>query len=244
MEIKRLDASPYLLDGEKVEVKITTKKSNFNFIQTIICYVTWLLTLVGDVFLLGMTKTLSESLQNVTTFLLPILIVLLVVHFVPFGFWLVFILQGKQKQNEKWYAVTNKRILVIEGDSIKNVTFINLNDVTSFKTGKNSINLAVGKTDITLGCIDNPEQIAQKLAQVFSDNSEEEALPIPEEVGTADKEAFISKPAENSENQEQATEESKEESAEEANQPSNEDIEEIAENKQLDCTDNDNNGNE
>lgn len=244
MEIKRLDASPFLLDGEKVEVKITTKKSNFNFIQTIICYVTWLLTLVGDVFLLGMTKTLSESLQNVTTFLLPILIVLLVVHFVPFGFWLVFILQGKQKQNEKWYAVTNKRILVIEGDSIKNVTFINLNDVTSFKTGKNSINLAVGKTDITLGCIDNPEQIAQKLAQVFSDNSEEEALPIPEEVGTADKEAFISKPAENSENQEQATEESNEEWAEEANQPSNEDIEEVAENKQLDCTDNDNNGNE
>ena len=244
MEIKRLDASPFLLDGEKVEVKITTKKSNFNFIQTIICYVTWLLTLVGDVFLLGMTKTLSESLQNVTTFLLPILILLLVVHFVPFGFWLVFILQGKQKQNEKWYAVTNKRILVIEGDSIKNVTFINLNDVTSFKTGKNSINLAVGKTDITLGCIDNPEQIAQKLAQVFSDNSEEEALPIPEEVGTADKEAFISKPVENSENQEQDTEESKEESAEEANQPSNEDIEEIAENKQLDCTDNDNNGNE
>ena len=244
MEIKRLDASPFLLDGEKVEVKITTKKSNFNFIQTIICYVTWLLTLVGDVFLLGMTKTLSESLQNVTTFLLPILIVLLVVHFVPFGFWLVFILQGKQKQNEKWYAVTNKRILVIEGDSIKNVTFINLNDVTSFKTGKNSINLAVGKTDITLGCIDNPEQIAQKLAQVFSDNSEEEALPIPEEVGTADKEAFISKPVENSENQEQATEESKEEWAEEANQPSNEDIEEIAEKKQLDCTDNDNNGNE
>lgn len=217
MEIKRLDASPYLLDGEKVEVKITTKKSNFNFIQTIICYVTWLLTLVGDVFLLGMTKTLSESLQNVTTFLLPILIVLLVVHFVPFGFWLVFILQGKQKQNEKWYAVTNKRILVIEGDSIKNVTFINLNDVTSFKTGKNSINLAVGKTDITLGCIDNPEQIAQKLAQVFSDNSEEEALPIPEEVGTADKEAFISKPIENSENQEQAPEESKEELAEETN---------------------------
>ena len=243
MEIKRLDASPFLLDGEKVEVKITAKKSNFNFIQTIICYVTWLLTLVGDVFLLGMTKTLSESLQNVTTFLLPILIVLLVVHFVPFGFWLVFILQGKQKQNEKWYAVTNKRILVIEGDSIKNVTFINLNDVTSFKTGKNSINLAVGKTDITLGCIDNPEQIAQKLAQVFSDNSEEEALPIPEEVGTADKEAFISKPVENSENQEQATEESKEEWAEEANQPSNEDIEEIAE-KQLDSTDNDNNGNE
>ena len=244
MEIKRLDASPFLLDGEKVEVKITTKKSNFNFIQTIICYVTWLLTLVGDVFLLGMTKTLSESLQNVTTFLLPILIALLVVHFVPFGFWLVFILQGKQKQNEKWYAVTNKRILVIEGDSIKNVTFINLNDVTSFKTGKNSINLAVGKTDITLGCIDNPEQIAQKLAQVFSDNSEEEALPIPEEVGTADKEAFISKPLENSENQEQAPEESNEEWAEEANQPSNEDIEEIAENKQLDCTDNDNNGNE
>ena len=244
MEIKRLDASPYLLDGEKVEVKITTKKSNFNFIQTIICYVTWLLTLVGDVFLLGMTKTLSESLQNVTTFLLPILIVLLVVHFVPFGFWLVFILQGKQKQNEKWYAVTNKRILVIEGDAIKNVTFINLNDVTSFKTGKNSINLAVGKTDITLGCIDNPEQIAQKLAQVFSDNSEEEALPIPEEVGTADKEAFISKPIENSENQEQATEESNEESADKTNQPSNEDIEEIAENKQLDCTDNDNNSNE
>lgn len=244
MEIKRLDASPFLLDGEKVEVKITTKKSNFNFIQTIICYVTWLLTLVGDVFLLGMTKTLSESLQNVTTFLLPILIVLLVVHFVPFGFWLVFILQGKQKQNEKWYAVTNKRILVIEGDSIKNVTFINLNDVTSFKTGKNSINLAVGKTDITLGCIDNPEQIAQKLAQVFSDNSEEEALPIPEEVGTADKEAFISKPVENSENQEQAPEESKEELAEETNQPSNENIEEIAEKKQLDCTDNDNNGNE
>ena len=149
MEIKRLDASPFLLDGEKVEVKITTKKSNFNLVQTVLCYVTWLLTLVGDVFLLGMTKTLSESLQNVTTFLLPILIVLLVVHFVPFGFWLVFILQGRQKQNEKWYAITNKRILIIEGDSIKNVSFINLNDVTSFKTGKNSVNLAVGKEYIS-----------------------------------------------------------------------------------------------
>ncbi|MBQ3571734.1 MAG: hypothetical protein IJA15_02785 [Clostridia bacterium] len=198
MEIKRLDATPFLLEGERVEVKITTKKSNFNFIQTIICYATWLLTLLGDVFLLGMTKTLSESLQNVTTFLLPILIVLLVVHFVPFGFWLVFILQGKQKQNEKWYAVTNKRIFVIEGDSIKNVTFINLNDVTSFKTGKDSVNLAVGKEYITLGGIEKPELIAEKLAKVFNDNNnEEDSLPVPEEVETADKTAFISNAEEN-----------------------------------------------
>ena len=193
MEIKRLDASPFLLDGEKVEVKITTKKSNFNFVQTVLCYVTWLLTLVGDVFLLGMTKTLSESLQNVTTFLLPILIVLLVVHFVPFGFWLVFILQGRQKQNEKWYAITNKRILIIEGDSIKNVSFINLNDVTSFKTGKNSVNLAVGKEYITLGGIEKPELITEKLAKVFNDSTnEEDSLPVPEEVETADNKAFVS----------------------------------------------------
>ena len=41
MEIKRLDASPFLLDGEKVEVKITTKK------VTLISFKQYFVTLLG-----------------------------------------------------------------------------------------------------------------------------------------------------------------------------------------------------
>ena len=96
MEMRRLDATPYLCEGEALQLKVQAKKSKFNIIQNVLCYVLWLVALAGDCFLIGMTNTLNESLTNVNKLLLPMIIVLTVVHIVPFFFWFLHSIRSKQ----------------------------------------------------------------------------------------------------------------------------------------------------
>ena len=187
MQVKKLDATPYLMAGEKVELKISAKNNRFNLIQTILCYAFWLIVLAGDCFLIGMTSTWSEGIDNVNSFVLPIIITLLVLHIVPFAFWLVSILQSKQKSDSKWYAVTNKRILVISGNNPVIVSFINLDDITSFKVNKDSINLAFGEERVTLYDLPDPSLIANKITAIF-ENADDNELPNAEFAETTESE--------------------------------------------------------
>lgn len=167
MQIRRLDATPYLMQGEVVKFKAEAKKSKFNLIQTILCYALWLIALAGDSFLIGMANTLNESLTNVNAVYLPLVIALLVIHIVPFGFWLIYVLRSKQIDESKWYAITNKRVLVIAGVQPINVTFVNLDDIDSFKLNKSSVVISFGEERITLSGLANPQEVADILSQIF-----------------------------------------------------------------------------
>lgn len=180
MKMRRLDATPYLCDGEVVQLKIQAKESKFNLIQSVICYLLWLVALAGDCFLIGMTNTLNQSLTNVNKLLLPMVIVLLVVHIVPFCFWLLYSMRSKQLGESKWYAVTNKRILIIAGTQPVNVTYVDLNAIDAFKINKNSIVISFGEERYTLGGLEDPKPIVEKLSQLFdsskSNNGESETV--------------------------------------------------------------------
>ena len=169
MQIKKLDATPYLLEGEKVELKITATPSKSNLIQTILCYAFWLLVLASDCFMIGSISVLKESYAKdyVSFVLMPIIIISTILHVVPFVFWFLSIMQSKQKKENKWYALTNKRILIMSGNRPVNVTFINLDDITSFKQNKDSINIALGEDRITLSNISDPTPISEKLTSIF-----------------------------------------------------------------------------
>lgn len=192
MEMRRLDATPYLCEGEALQLKVQAKKSKFNIIQNVLCYVLWLVALAGDCFLIGMTNTLNESLTNVNKLLLPMIIVLTVVHIVPFFFWLLHSMRSKQLGESKWYAITNKRILVISGTQPVNVTYIDLNAIDAFKINKNSIVLAFGEERFTLSGLEDPTPIAEKLAQIFdSAKAEENSVKTVEKVKTTAEEATL-----------------------------------------------------
>ena len=163
MQIKKLDATPYLVGDEKVEYKVMANKNPLGVMQMIGCYFLWLITLGGDCFLIGATNFLKDYLSKdkVSSFILPLIIVLLVIHIVPFAFWLLYSMQLNHKEQNKWYAVTNKRILIFVGNLPVSVTYVNLSDITSFKVNKNSINIAIGEEKITLTGLSDPIAIGQ-----------------------------------------------------------------------------------
>ena len=71
MEIRRLDATPYLAEGEIVQYKTSAKQSRFKVVQLVLCWLIALVAVAGDCFLLSMTYALNEQLTNVNTFLMP-----------------------------------------------------------------------------------------------------------------------------------------------------------------------------
>ena len=69
MEIKRLDATPYLIAGEEVKYKTSAKPARSKGVQIILCYLFALIALAGDSFLLSMTYALNETrVDNVNSF--------------------------------------------------------------------------------------------------------------------------------------------------------------------------------
>ncbi len=174
MQKRRLDATPFLSSEETLELKIDAKSSKFNLVQAIICYISWLVVLAGDCFLIGMSSALKKSVDNVDAMLFPIVIILLVVHLVPFCFWLVHIMRNKKDGENKWYAITNKRILIISGTKTVNVTYVDLDEIDSFKLNKNSVTLSLGEEKIILGGIADPTPIVNKLSQIFDESRRED----------------------------------------------------------------------
>lgn len=181
MKIKKLDATPYLMEGETLVYKCQSKQNSLSLLQSVLCYGLWLLTLAADAFLIGVSNTLRESLRNVSKVLMPIVIIALVIHLVPFAFWLFNVLKAKQINENKWYALTNKRILIITGTQPTTVTYINLTDVTSFLVDKNNINLAIGEERINLKGLQDPAPIEQALTAVFEGEKKEEKSVSEEE---------------------------------------------------------------
>ena len=179
MEIKRLDASPYLTDGEVVKYKTSAKRSKLSTVQLVLCWLFALIVLAGDSFLLAMTYALNEQVSNVNTFLMPLEIALIVMHLLPFVFWIGNVFVFSKNKGDKWYALTNKRVLILQGVKPVNVTFISISEISSFKVGKSSLTLLLGEEAVSLNGIANPKEMGDKLMELFGDaKSEVNVKPV------------------------------------------------------------------
>jgi hypothetical protein len=161
MEIKRLDATPYLAADEEVLYKVSAKPIRTRMIQSVLCYIFALITLAGDSFLLAMTYALNNDLKNVNTFLMPLEICLIVIHVIPFVFWITTVWNSSKNKGDKWYAVTNKRVLTIEGSKPVTVSFINVEEITSLRVGKDVVSLSLGEEINALSVIASPAAAPQ-----------------------------------------------------------------------------------
>ncbi len=193
MEIKRLDATPYLTAGEIVQYKTSAKQSKLNTVQLVLCWLLALIVVAGDSFLIAMTYALNEQVSNVNTFLMPLEIALTVMHLLPFVFWIGNVFIFSKNKGDKWYALTNRRVLILQGVKPVSVSFVNISEISSFKVGKRSLTLLLGEEVLTLNGIANPKEMGDKLMELFGDaksevgvkpiepKKEESVQPIAEE---------------------------------------------------------------
>ena len=173
MEIKRLDATPYLMADEKVLYKTSAKPSRSRLIQIVLCYVFALIALAGDSFLLAMTYALNNDLKNVNSFLMPLEICLVAIHLIPFAFWMGNVLQSSKKKGGKWYALTNKRVLTIEGSKPVTLSIVNIEEITSLRVGKDVVSLSLGEEMVTLSGLSDPKAFGDKILELFGDAKSE-----------------------------------------------------------------------
>lgn len=187
MEIKRLDATPYLTAGEVVEYKTSAKKNYAKGIQIVLCWFIALLVMVGNGIIIGgILMDAREAYNKIDTEAIPFVLSLLVVELIPFAFWLGNIFINSKNKVDKWYALTNRRVLIVQGIKPVSVSFINISEISSFKIGKSSLTLLLGEEALNLNGIVNPKEMADKLVELFGDAKTEVAVkpvaPKKEEV--------------------------------------------------------------
>lgn len=154
MEKKVTDFSPYLQNGEKLLAKQRSVKGNGAFVELAVCFLLWLLCVAGDCFFIGAMTKIRETTKVSETYLF-VLIPCIVIHIVPFAAWMVNILKKLSPLDEKWYAVTDRRIAIVTGVKPVSVTFLNLSDVTAISLGEKKIVANYGEEKLALtGLVD------------------------------------------------------------------------------------------
>ena len=94
-------------------------------------------------------------------------------------FWIGNVFVFSKNKGDKWYALTNKRVLILQGVKPVNVTFINISEISSFKVGKSSLTLLLGEEGVSLNGIANPKEMGDKLMELFGDaKSEVNVKPV------------------------------------------------------------------
>lgn len=135
MEKNRIDFSPYLLPGEKTIIKSHALKSKAVYVETGLCVLLWFLTVAGDCFLVGYANSIKTYVKD-TGWFLPLFIALVAVHLVPLGMWIVSLSAKATANSEKWFVLTDKRVISFSGGATAVLSFVNLTDVISVKTSK------------------------------------------------------------------------------------------------------------
>ncbi|MBQ7407916.1 MAG: hypothetical protein IJW13_01390 [Clostridia bacterium] len=184
MQVKKLDASAFLTPGESVKFKTSAMPSKLVYVEGAICFLVWLLTLAGDGFTIGAAYYIKDVIKGTEYFIFAF-IALLLLHILPFGFWLISILKKLVTTANKWYCVTDKRVVIVSGVKPISVTFVNLNEITSFDVSKNSVTLFIGEERVNLNCLPNPFAIADILEQYLdeqeqnlNEQSSEQSTPV------------------------------------------------------------------
>lgn len=176
MALKKFNEAPYLQEGEKTVHKVHVKKSKSLITEMIACYILWIASLSGSCFVISAGIGMKQY-ETLKSGYILIVICLLFVNLVPFIFWLFNIIKNMYKRSERWYVLTDKRLLTITENKPAIVTVINLNDVTEVSAGKKSITLIMSETRYTITQIDDVTAFLNRLEiLVFGEQEEENEM--------------------------------------------------------------------
>lgn len=156
MSKKIMDFTPYLQGGERVLTKQRSERGNGVFIELALCFTLWLVCVACDCFFFGAMTKIRETTKVSNSYLF-VLVPSVVIHVVPFAAWMFAILKKLSPHDEKWYAVTDRRIAVVSGVKPISVSFLNLADVTSILLGSNKVTVWFGDEKLVLNGLAEPD---------------------------------------------------------------------------------------
>lgn len=177
---RRIDVTPYLAEGESVVKKSYALQSKARYAELAVNLLLTAITVVGDCFILGVLIGAKDTFKN-TAWALPLLIILFAIHVTALVMWLAGIIKKLSDKSERWFVLTDKRIIIVRSGFPSGAEFIDLKDITSVKFEENKITLFAGEERIALA---NPEncgefaaELEKKLDEIFE---EKNALPVAE----------------------------------------------------------------
>lgn len=176
MAIKKMDPTPYLLDGESVILKAHAKQDKLATIEVILSYLILFLTIIGDGFIIGIALIIKELKIRESGYV-AFLIVLFIVHIIPFIFWFVYSIKKLKQKSDKWYALTEKRVLIIQDKKPISVTYVLLDDVTAVANGKSSVTLYMDEEHVKLHGLEDVTAFADRIEMlVFGEDVQKESV--------------------------------------------------------------------
>ena len=131
-----------------------------------------------------MTK-IRETTKVSETYLF-VLIPCIVIHIVPFAAWMVNILKKLSPLDEKWYAVTDRRIAIVTGVKPVSVTFLNLSDVTAISLGEKKIVANYGEEKLALTGLADADLLYDVLEKAIFPDDKTGSDAEPNEVENGD----------------------------------------------------------
>lgn len=180
MEKKKTDFSPYLGVNEKLLYKTSAASSGAVYTELTIAFLLALFTIAGDCFLIGVAYSLQKTVK-IEPWYIYIIIGCTFVHIVPFVGWIISILVKIIKKTNVWYAFTDKRFAIVSGVKPVSVTFINLIEITAFRTDKNAIVLFLGEEKVKVKGLKDTSVLSELFEKVVLD--EECNLAESDEIG-------------------------------------------------------------
>lgn len=175
-----MDFTPYVQGGERVLIKQRSERGNGVFIELALCFTLWLVCLACDCFFFGAMTKIRETTKVSESYLF-VLVPSVVIHIVPFAAWMFAVLKRLSPHDEKWYAVTDRRIAVVSGVKPVSVSFLNLADVTSISLGSNKVTVWYGDEKLVLNGLAEPDALYSVLDKyLFPDESSDEKATEPD----------------------------------------------------------------
>lgn len=187
MAIKKMDPTPYLIGGESVILKAHAKTNKIAALEVGLCYVIWLLTICGDCFIIAAAFGMKQY-ETLRSGYLAIVIALFVVHLVPFVFWVLYSIRKMTQRSEKWYALTEKRLLIVQDKKPISVTFVELSEITAISNGKDSIVLYLNEERVKLDGLDDVTAFSDRLELLaFGEEEERERVVLAKQRKNSEK---------------------------------------------------------
>lgn len=169
MEKKKTDFSPYLGVNEKLLYKTRAASSSAAYTELTFAFLLALFTIAGDCFLVGVAYSLQKTVK-IEPWYIYVIIGCTFVHIVPFVGWIMAILIKIIKKTDVWYAFTDKRFAIVSGVKPVSVTFINLAEITAFRTDKNAIVLFLGEEKVKIKGLKDTSVLSELFEKVVLDD--------------------------------------------------------------------------
>lgn len=176
MALKKFDEKIFLQADEKTLYKAYGKKSAWLVVEMILCYVFWILSLSGGCFVVSAGIGMKQY-DTVESGYILVVALLLFVNLVPFGFWIAHVFKDMPTRSDRWYVLTDRRLLVVTDNKPSTVTFLNLDEVTEVTAGKNVITVIAGEKKLKIkGILDVTAFLNRLEIVVFGDDDEQDEL--------------------------------------------------------------------